>query len=131
MSTKIKMISLALISFSLVSITTAVQTIGISNNNLGSYLVDGSGMTLYSFRADSPGESACYGDCLNNWVPFYTENIDTSGKMNTYDFTTINREDGNLQTAYKGQPLYLYRGDSRPGDVNGQGLNKMWFIVSP
>jgi predicted lipoprotein with Yx(FWY)xxD motif len=84
-STEAKIIHLALTSFSLILVATAVQTIGVSdNNNLGCYLVDGSGTTLYYFRGDSPGESTCYGDCMNNWLPFYTENIDTSGEINGF-----------------------------------------------
>jgi predicted lipoprotein with Yx(FWY)xxD motif len=131
MSTKIKLISLASISFFLILVATSQQTIGISNNNLGNYLVDESGMTLYHFRGDSPGESTCYGDCLSTWLPFYTVNINVAGGINAYDFATISREDGKLQIAYKGWPLYQYKGDSLPGDVKGHGLNNMWFIMSP
>ena len=39
------------------------------------------------------------------------------------------REDGFLQATYNGHPLYHYSGDSAPGDVNGQGVNDVWFAV--
>ena len=35
---------------------------------------------------------------------------------------------------YNGHPLYSYTGDSKPGDVNGQGLTAFgaaWFALSP
>jgi predicted lipoprotein with Yx(FWY)xxD motif len=131
-STKIKMISLALILFSLMVVVKAEYTIGVSEDrNLGRYLTDEHGMTLYYFRGDNQGTSNCYGDCPKNWPPFYTENIDTPKEINDYDFTTITREDGKLQTTYKGRPLYLHKDDFRAGDITGQGISNMWFIVEP
>jgi predicted lipoprotein with Yx(FWY)xxD motif len=80
--------------------------------------------------------SSCERDTDNNSrndiikpYPIPTQNSEEP--INAYDFATIKREDSKLQTAYKGRPLYLYKGDSNPGDINGQGLNKMWFIASP
>jgi predicted lipoprotein with Yx(FWY)xxD motif len=34
-------------------------------------------------------------------------------------------------TTYKGWPLYYYAGDASPGDVNGDGLNNLWFVAKP
>lgn len=28
-------------------------------------------------------------------------------------------------------PLYAFAGDSAPGDINGQGIGDVWFLVSP
>jgi predicted lipoprotein with Yx(FWY)xxD motif len=28
-------------------------------------------------------------------------------------------------------PLYYFAQDAAPGDVNGQGLQDMWYVVSP
>ena len=38
-----------------------------STNDLGSFLVDSQGMTLYLFTKDAPGVSNCSGDCLAKW----------------------------------------------------------------
>jgi predicted lipoprotein with Yx(FWY)xxD motif len=32
-----------------------------------SYLTDLKGMTLYTFKKDTPGKSACEGACVDNW----------------------------------------------------------------
>jgi hypothetical protein len=47
---------------------------------------------------------------------------------------TATRSDGNPQVTYNGHPLYLYAGDQKPGDTNGQGLTQFgagWFALSP
>ncbi|MDH5372750.1 MAG: hypothetical protein OEX97_07385, partial [Acidimicrobiia bacterium] len=31
---------------------------------------------------------------------------------------------------YNGWPLYYFANDSAPGDINGQGLNDVWYVVS-
>jgi hypothetical protein len=38
------------------------------------------------------------------------------------------------QVIYKGHPLYLFSGDTKAGDTNGEGVNAfggMWYAVSP
>ena len=47
---------------------------------------------------------------------------------------TTARADGKPQVTYNGQPLYLYEGDEKPGDTNGQGLTTfgaLWWVLSP
>jgi hypothetical protein len=44
---------------------------------------------------------------------------------------TIKRPDGKLQVTYAGKPLYLYSGDSKPGQANGQGVNQAWYAITP
>jgi predicted lipoprotein with Yx(FWY)xxD motif len=43
------------------------------------------------------------------------------------------RSDGKPQVTYNGHPVYLYAGDQKPGDTNGQGINGFgarWFALS-
>jgi hypothetical protein len=30
-----------------------------------------------------------------------------------------------------GWPLYYYSADKAPGDTNGYGFNKLWYVMSP
>ncbi|MEJ2324342.1 MAG: hypothetical protein P8Y77_06075 [Nitrospirota bacterium] len=95
------------------------------------YLTDSEGMTLYWFKNDSPGKSACYGGCVANWPVFYRETVAPTGGLKAEDFGTITRDDGKKQTTFRGYPLYYFAGDSKPGDMKGQGLKDVWFTVDP
>jgi predicted lipoprotein with Yx(FWY)xxD motif len=44
---------------------------------------------------------------------------------------TTERTDGATQVTYKGMPLYYFVRDTAAGDVNGQGVGKVWYVVSP
>ena len=116
----------------LVTTVARSEIIGMSGKvELGSFLVDEKGMTLYVFKKDSPGKSVCSGPCLEKWPVFLAENLHVRCGMNSKNFSTINRDDGKKQTTYKGLPLYYFYKDAKPGDVNGQGLNNVWFVASP
>jgi Secreted repeat of unknown function len=46
---------------------------------------------------------------------------------------TTTRSDGKPQVTYDGHPLYLYEGDAKPGDTNGQGVTAFgaaWYVLS-
>jgi predicted lipoprotein with Yx(FWY)xxD motif len=104
-----------------------------SNETLGTYLVNDTGFTLYYFANDAPGNgtSTCYGECVRLWPLFYAENIVVPEGLNETDFTAVEREDGSMQTAYKGWPLYFYYLDMKEGDVIGQGVRDVWFVINP
>jgi predicted lipoprotein with Yx(FWY)xxD motif len=109
-------------------------SVNIANNTtLGNYLANETGFTLYYFLNDSPGNgtSTCYGGCADAWPIFYSENVTVPEGLNASDFTTINRTDGTMQTAYKGWPLYFYYEDAEAGDVYGQGVNDVWYVINP
>ncbi len=100
---------------------------------LGTYLVNQTGFTFYYFMNDKPGKgmSACTGQCIKLWPPFYAENITVPATLNKTDFTDVNRTDKMEQLAFKGWPLYYYSGDKKPGDTNGQGIGNLWYVVNP
>ena len=35
------------------------------------------------------------------------------------------------QVAYSGRPLYLFRGDTAPGDTLGHGIENLWQVLLP
>ena len=39
--------------------------------------------------------------------------------------------DGSLIVTCNHMPLYFWKDDMQPGDTKGQGVNDVWFVVSP
>jgi len=107
------------------------ESVLIANNkNLGFYLTDTSGKTLYFFTKDTPGASTCTGTCLGLWPAFNADPVTAPSVLNPSDFTPVTRYDGVKQTAFKGRPLYYYSIDAKPGDAKGQGFNNVWFVAT-
>ena len=103
----------------------------VKDEKLGSFITDDKGMTLYVFKKDTPGKSACVGPCVEAWPLFYSEKVTATGVLKPDDFKTITREDGKKQTTYKGMPLYYFVKDAKPGDTTGQGVKEVWFVAAP
>jgi predicted lipoprotein with Yx(FWY)xxD motif len=98
---------------------------------LGNFLVDGNGKTLYFFSSDVGGQSKCTGSCLAEWKVYYAPNIQPGDGVSASDFGTITRTDGDMQTTYKGWPLYYFIDDEKPGDTKGEGDDGIWFVAKP
>lgn len=106
---------------------TAVQ---VGTTSLGEVLVDADGMTLYMFDPDEQGESTCYDDCAVAWPPLLTEGAPSAGEgADDALLGTVERTDGTQQVTYDGWPLYLFAQDADEGDVNGQSLNGVWWVL--
>jgi predicted lipoprotein with Yx(FWY)xxD motif len=100
----------------------------IGNSAKGKVLTDAHGMTLYTFAKDSKGKSACNGKCAQNWPPLMAAAGEKGGK----GYSMIKRDDGKMQWAYKGKPLYTWVKDKKPGDITGDGVLKgAWHIAKP
>lgn len=103
----------------------------LENEEVGKYLADADGMTLYYFKKDESGKSNCSGKCLENWPAFVAGEFGVPEGFSKDDFGTIEREDtGEKQMTYKGYPLYYFVKDEAKGDVNGQGVKDAWYIVN-
>jgi predicted lipoprotein with Yx(FWY)xxD motif len=103
----------------------------LENEKAGEYLADSQGRALYYFKKDEAGKSNCSGDCLANWPAFTQEDFAVPEGFDKKDFDTITREDnGEKQVTYKGFPLYYFAKDQQEGDVNGQGVKDVWFVVN-
>jgi len=102
------------------------------NATLGKVLTDSAGKTLYFFSIDANGNSGCTSaGCLTAWPVFYKEQGSVAAGLDSADFATITRTDGNKQTTYKGWPLYYYNLDANAGDVNGEAVGGVWFVAKP
>ena len=101
-----------------------------SKSNMGNFLVDAKGMTLYYFAKDTVTNSNCpLGPCLTAWPVFYSADTVVPATLNKVDFSQITRDDGAKQSTYKGWPLYYYYQDTKPGDTLGEGVGNIWYIV--
>ncbi|MBU8878062.1 hypothetical protein BGM26_03530 [Bacillus sp. FJAT-29790] len=103
----------------------------LENEGVGKYLADSKGMTLYYFTKDESGKSNCSGECLGNWPAFTEESFTVPEGYNQKDFGVITREENGIkQRTYKGYPLYYFVKDQKEGDINGQGVKDVWFVVN-
>lgn len=98
---------------------------------VGKYFTDTEGKTLYWFKKDSPGKSACTAACVDKWPIYYRETVAAPKGIEGKDFGTITREDGKKQTTFRGYPLYYWVNDKQPGDTTGQAVNNVWFVINP
>jgi predicted lipoprotein with Yx(FWY)xxD motif len=94
-------------------------------------LVNRAGMTLYSLSAERHGRFICSNSaCLALWkplvVPKGTKPTGVSG------LSTVKRPDKRIQVAYKGGPLYTFKGDHKRGDAKGNGFKDVgtWSVVA-
>lgn len=113
--------------------TPAPVVVTSSDATHGTFLVAASNsMTLYTFTHDSPGVSACSGQCLVVWpaltVPAATSKV-TGGPGITGTLAIITRSDGVLQISYNGLPLYFFDKDTAVGDV--KGVYPSWVLAKP
>ncbi|ALV33073.1 hypothetical protein [Streptomyces sp. CdTB01] len=100
---------------------------------MGSVVTDDKGMTLYRSDMDqaTPSMSMCTGDCAKTWMPVMAQDsVQTMGVEKSL-LGSVNRSDGMKQLTLGGWPLYRYMGDTKAGQMNGQGKDKMWFAVTP
>jgi len=98
---------------------------------LGEILADGQGATLYTYADDTATSSACNTGCAAAWPPLSGTTVEPGSSLAAADFTTITRDDGSTQVAFKGHPLYTYVGDTVAGDIKGQGSSDVWYVIGP
>jgi predicted lipoprotein with Yx(FWY)xxD motif len=100
----------------------AIKTMEIGGKQV---LVGANDMTLYTFDKDTAGVSNCYDKCAENWPPLFVD----AGAVAEGDFTIVDRTDGTKMWAYKGQPLYFWVKDEKPGDTTGDMVGEVWHTA--
>jgi uncharacterized surface protein with fasciclin (FAS1) repeats len=86
------------------------------------------GFTLYVFDNDlGSAGSTCNGGCATNWPPVLLADEMASGVPG---LSTVTRDDGALQLAFQGRPLYFFANDLAVGDMNGDGVGGVWSKVN-
>jgi predicted lipoprotein with Yx(FWY)xxD motif len=110
--------------------TGAVVVTSGTSDALGSYLIGPRGLALYTHSGDSPTSSTCTGVCAVAWPPLTVDagSQASGGSGVTGTFGTLTRADGTTQVTYLGNPLYYWKGDTKPTDTTGEGVNG--FLVA-
>ena len=107
---------------------------GVARTGLGNVLVGSQGRTLYLFAKDKGTTSSCSGACATAWPPLRASGNPVAGTgVKSSLLGTTQRSDGKPQVTYSGHPLYLYVGDQKAGDANGQGSTAFgagWFALT-
>lgn len=114
--------------------STSAAGIKTASTSKGTVLVTAKGFTIYWFAIDTPGKSNCTGTCAAYWPPVTGKPSAASGTSLNGTFGTIKRAGGQVQATYNGHPLYLYKGDTSPGQMNGNGINiqgGLWWAMTP
>jgi predicted lipoprotein with Yx(FWY)xxD motif len=101
------------------------------NPSLGrTILTTTKGRTLYSLSVETKGRFICTGSCLSIWHPLTVpDGVKPRGPVK---LGTVKRPDGRTQVTYKGRPLYRFDGDTKAGQVNGEGIKDVgtWHAAS-
>lgn len=102
-------------------------------SSLGEIVVNGKGMTVYVFDKDkaNSGSSACSGVCAGLWPAVTTTASTPKVAGVTGTVGTITGTGGRKQLTLNGLPLYTWHGDTKAGDVTGQGYQGVWWTVDP
>ena len=105
-------------------------TLGVATDaTAGDFLTGRDGLALYIFTQDEGSTSTCYEECATAWPPLLdpvAAGEGVGGALGTTD-----RTDGTVQVTYNGAPLYYFQGDAAAGEINGEGLNDVWFLAKP
>jgi predicted lipoprotein with Yx(FWY)xxD motif len=109
--------------------TVNVATVG----SLGQVLTGPDGHTLYLLTTEKDGSIQCTGSCAAIWPPLLVTGSSTPSAASgtTGAVGTVARPGGGTQVTYDGHPLYYYASDSASGQANGQGIDGVWFAVTP
>jgi predicted lipoprotein with Yx(FWY)xxD motif len=85
---------------------------------------DANGRTLYVWADEGPEDIwSCPALCMKVFVPFAAPPAARQIQHNTFEeWSVVEREDGTLQWALNGKPLYTYVHDVDPGSVGGLSL---------
>ena len=113
----------------------ATSTLKTRHAKLGTYVVDGKGLSLYLFEKDKGKKSSCYGACAKVWKPLTVKGTPSAGTgLKGALLSTTKRTDGTKQVTYGGHPLYYYDDDHKAGQTEGQGVKEFgakWYVVKP
>ena len=108
--------------------------ISTTTGPLGTYLVDGTGRSLYLYDADPQGGSQCYNACASQW-PAVPGPAEAGTDVTARDLTSATRTDGIVQAVYNEHALYYFVDDLEAGQTAGQAYfltgGGYFYLVAP
>ncbi|HEY4413237.1 MAG TPA: hypothetical protein VGN06_09595 [Gaiellaceae bacterium] len=114
----------------------ASSVMTVDSAKFGTMLVGANGRTLYRYTVDSKGVNRCTSVAICNkyWPPLLLKatvkpTAGTGVKASLLG-TIKAKAAGMRQVTYAGFPLYTFAGDSKAGQVNGEGFQKQWYVVN-
>lgn len=103
----------------------------VADGQSQTYLTNAQGLTLYYDVSDTNTTSSCTGGCAGTWPPLLATGSTTPTSDTALPGTLSVVSSGNgTQVQYDGHFLYTYSGDTAPGQTNGKGLQRKWFIAA-
>jgi predicted lipoprotein with Yx(FWY)xxD motif len=128
-------VTIALVVLAIIPASASAVSVDARDGSLGTYLTNGSGMTLYVFDKDVGKASHCRAACASAWRPLTARKAPKAGAgVRKSLLSRHKRGDGRRQVLYAGHPLYTYIGDSAPGQTTGQGAfayGDYWWLMAP
>jgi len=101
--------------------------------SLGKVVVSATGRTLYHYTDESKGKVDCSGACAKLWPPLVVKagaKPVAGAGVTASKLGVRKRPDGTMQVTYGGLGLYMYSGDKKAGQANGEGIESAWYAVS-
>ena len=104
-----------------------------ASSTAGQIVVDADGKSVYFFTKDvkDSGTSACKGACVAAWPAVTTTSDSPKVEGVSGTIGTVKTADGSKQITINGLPIYYFAQDKEPGDILGQGVMDVWYLVSP
>ena len=108
----------------------SVTELKTATTSLGAIITDGKGMVLYAYLKDTQGTqtSACTGGCAAAWPAALADAAPPLTGV-TGTVTMIPTASGGKQLALNGWPLYYFAKDKAAGDILGQGVGTVWYVL--
>jgi predicted lipoprotein with Yx(FWY)xxD motif len=102
--------------------------VDVASSPFGRILVDRRGNTLYAFTDDAEARPTCTGYGQVWCAATVNAEWSVANGLDSGLFRAVNSA-GQMQLTAGKFPLYRFAGDARPGDINGQGANGVWFVI--
>lgn len=107
----------------------------VTSAKYGKVLAAANGKVLYRYTLDRRHVNKCTAkaSCARYWPSLLvkaTVKPRAGAGLNAKLLGTIKAPKGMRQVTYAGWPLYYFAGDAKAGQINGEGYQKVWYVVN-